>query len=264
MQTIDFSRSYLRFYIDFKKFPAITLSHNPPTTQNEVRISAECRCRLTNRKTGVDSTYVLGASCKTERVGAERDLWLLPNADFCLTASTEEFLIVKNWQKKDMGVMRVPASLGVQPERQVGLVKEAWTRFSIDVKEVEARECKNVDEIVAATRGIQPMVSRTEFTQGDWTVVIEHPVKTMNISDREGVFQTDTGPILLPDLSPERLKREEKLVGCFDLAFSALNAPGFAEFIVLAPTKLSDSISVNHYSVPKRIDGTKNSIIEVV
>jgi len=50
--------------------PAITLSHNPPTTLNEVRINLECRCVLTNRTTGKQATYGLGAQCQAEQVGA--------------------------------------------------------------------------------------------------------------------------------------------------------------------------------------------------
>src|SRR5262245_23557219 len=118
MQSIDFSRSYLRFEIDLKKQAAITLSHKPPTTLNQVRINIECTCELTNRASGQKTRYALGASCKTEQVGAARDLWLVPNADFMLTASTEEFLVVKSWQKHNMGVKRFPETLGVQPERQ--------------------------------------------------------------------------------------------------------------------------------------------------
>src|SRR5690349_4898050 len=122
MQTVDFSRSYIRFRIDLKSQPAITLSHNPPTTLNEVRINLECRCVLQNRATGKQSIYGLGAQCQAEQVGAARDLWLLPNADFNLTASEEEFLVIKRWQKNNMGIKRFPPTLGDQPERQSGIV----------------------------------------------------------------------------------------------------------------------------------------------
>lgn len=67
---------------------------------------------------------MLGASCKTERIGGLDDLWLLPNAGSCLIASDEEFLILKSWQKNNMGMVRHPASPGEQLERQTGRVKE--------------------------------------------------------------------------------------------------------------------------------------------
>lgn len=263
MQTFDFSRSYLRFRVDLQSQPAITLSHQPPTTENNVRINLECRCAITDTRSGITTVYALGASCKTERVGGPGNLWLLPNADFCLTKSDEDFLIIKSWEKKDIGVMRNPASLGPQPERQVGVVKEAWTDSSIEFREAPGRKLETIEEMIEGIRGTQPMVSHTEYADGDYYVVIDHPVKTINYSERENVFQTDTGPILLPDLSIERLEQEEKLVGCFDLAYSAFNASDWAEFIVNKPTALSSEINVNHYSQVRRIENVVNAIIEL-
>lgn len=263
-ETIDFSRSYFRFRVDLAAQPAITLSHKMPTTVNNVRIDLECRCELTNKKTGLSRVYGLGASCKTERVGSDKDLWLIPNADFAPVVSDVDFLIIKSWQKKGMGVMRNPPSLGPQPERQVGLVKEAWATSSVEFRMVPGRALAGIGEIIQAIRGDRPLVSHTEYEQGDYRVVIDHPIKTINYSERENVFQTDTGPILLPDLSAERLSREESLVGCFDLAYSAFNAANWAEFIVNVPTELTAGVSVNHYAKPVRIEGTKNVVMEML
>jgi hypothetical protein len=263
METLDFSRSYLRFRVDLEAQPAITLSHKMPTTVNNVRINIECRCEITDRRDNRRTVYALGAACKTEQVGAPRDLWLEPNADFSLIASAEEFLILKSWQKNDMGVMRNPPTLGVQPERQTGNVAEAWTAFGIDFQDASGRHLDSVESIIEGIRGDRPLISRTAYNDGDYHVVIEHPVKTINYSERENVFQTDTGPILLPDLSAARLSSEHKFIGCFDLAYSAFNAPDWAEFIVNVPTPLSPEISVNHYSRTRRIEGAENMIIEV-
>jgi hypothetical protein len=260
--TVDFSRSYFRFRVDLLAQPAITLSHKMPTTENNVRINLECRLQLTNKKTDVVRTYGLGASCKTERVGSDHDLWLLPNADFKPIVSDHDFLIIKSWAKKNMGVMRNPASLGPQPERQVGLVKEAWATSSVTFRSVPGRVLKTTADIIAGIKGELPLVSHTEYQSGDWHVAIDHPVKTINYSERENVFQTDTGALLLPDLSPERLAKEESLVGCLDLAYSAFNAPNWVEFIINVPTPLSDTLSVNHYTKPVRIDNVTNHIIQ--
>jgi len=266
MKTFDFSRSYFRFRVDLAQQPMITLSHKMPTTVNNVRINLECRCAITptsGPEKGKTTVYVLGASCKTERVGAPDHLWLEPNADFAPILSTEDFLLIKSWQKNDMGVMRNPASLGVQPERQIGKVKEAWVGVSIELPEVGGVELKDINAIIEGIRGTNYLVSHTEYEQNGYHVAIDHPVKTINYSERENVFQTDTGPILLPDLSPERSKPGDPFIGRFDLAFSAFNAPTFAEFIVNKPTPLAPGLSVNHYSKPVRIDGCKNMLIEV-
>ena len=73
------------------------------------------------------------------------------------------------------------------------------------------------------------------------------------------VFQTDTGPIIVPDFSPER--EVERLVERFDLAYSAFDAPDWVDFIINVPTPLAEGISVNHYAKPRRIDNVRNSVI---
>lgn len=129
---------------------------------------------------------------------------------------------------------------------------------------MRGRTLSSLSEIITAIRGDRALVSRTEYNDGDYRVVIEHPVKTINYSEREHVFQTDTGPVLLPDLSQARLDRCNRLVECFDLAYSAFNSPDWAEFIVNVPTFVADGVTVNHYSRPRRIEPAVNSLIEVL
>lgn len=102
------------------------------------------------------------------------------------------------------------------------------------------------------------------YEDGEWEVTIDHPAKTLNYSERDNVYQTDTGPILLPDLSAERLGGGRRLVECFDLAYAAFNSVGWAEFIINVPTPVGDGISVNHYSKTRRIEPVTNSLFEVV
>lgn len=264
MHTIDFAGSYLRFRIDRQAQAAITVTHAMPTTVNNVRINIECRCELIDLRTSRSHVYVLSASCKTERVGADRDCWLEPNADFCLAISNEEFLTFKSWARQGLPVARHPEAAGVPMERQSGLCCEAWTDHTFQLHRARGRSLNSIEMIIDAIRGDRPLVSHTEYQNGDYRVVIDHPIKTINYSEREGVFQTDTGPILLPDLSPERLARCERLIECFDLAYSAFNSTGWAEFIINVPTPVTDDISVNHYSRPRRIEPVQNMLIEVL
>jgi hypothetical protein len=107
------------------------------------------------------------------------------------------------------------------------------------------------------------LVARTQYNDVDWEVTIDHPAKTLNYSEVDGVYQTDTGPILLPDLSDKRLSGGRRLVECFDLAYAAFNAVGWAEFIVNVPTPVGNGINVNHYSKTRRIEPVTNSLVEV-
>jgi hypothetical protein len=264
MQTIDFSRSFLRFRVDPRVQPTITVTRPMPTREVNVRIGLECRCELQNRRTGQSHVYVLGASCKTEVVGAQRDVWMEPNADFCPIASNDEFMVVKSWARRDIPVERHPEAVGVPVERQAGRSAEAWCEHQLELRKARGQALTSVDEIIEAIRGDRPIVARTQYEDGDWEVTIDHPAKTLNYSERDGVYQTDTGPILLPDLSDERLSRGRWLVECFDLAYAAFNSIGWVELIMNVPTPVGNGITVNHYSKTRRIEPATNSLLEVV
>ncbi len=235
-----------------------------PTTINNARISLECRCEILDLRSGQSNVYVLGASCKTERVGADQGCWLEPNADFCLAASEQEFLLFKSWARNGLVVAKHPEALGVPQERQSGSCRDAWADFGIQLRPVRGQALKTLDDIIPAIRGDRPLVAHSEYDDGDYRVIFDHPVKTINFSERERVFQTDTGPILLPDLSPARLRESDRLIDCFDLAYSAFNSAGWAEFIVNVPTPVGGGITVNHYSRTRRIESTRNLLVEVL
>jgi hypothetical protein len=263
MHIYDFSRSYFRFRIDLHVQPAITVTHAWTTTLNNVRIHLESRCELVHRITGKSHVYVLSASCKTERVGVKRDCWMQPNADFCVAASDEEFLVLKNWAHKDMPVAIDPGATGQPLERQSGLCREAWADFGYELRPAEGRTLDSIEDLIAVVQGDRPLVAHNEYDDGDYRVCLDYPVKTINFSERERVYQTDTGPILLPDLSPARLAHGARLIDCFDLAYAAFNSEGWAEFIVNVPTPVGEGIRVNHYSRPRRIEPVHNVLIEL-
>lgn len=263
MQTFDFGRSYFRFRIDSQLQRTITVTHRMPTTVNNVRINIECCCTLVDRATGESRQYVLGASCKTERVGADRDCFLEPNADFCLVASEAEFLLLKSWAHNKMSLTRALGA-AVPLERQSGSCRDAWVSFSHSLSPARGRLLESIDEIIESIRGDRPIVAHTEYDDGDYRVRIDYPVKTINYSEREHVYQTDTGPLLLPDLSPFRLRSIERQVECFDLAYAAFNSAGWTEFIIKVPTETGEGMTADHYSLVRRIEPTHNSLVEVL
>jgi hypothetical protein len=92
---------------------------------------------------------------------------------------------------------------------------------------------------------------------------IEYPIKTMNVSLNRKLYQADTGPIALPDLT----KRYEPQIDCLRLAFVAFNAPDFADFIVEQPAPVVQGgkpvAEVYHYSSPFSLP-SKNTVLAVV
>ena len=258
MKTIDFSRSFLTFRIDTEKKPPLTASHQPPFSLNNARIQIECRCQVTEKESGQAQTFVLGASCKTERVGVERDIWTEPNADFVPILSESRFLHLKTYARAGVDVELYPPGSGKQTDRQSGLIADAFDNIRIDVTQCAGTELKSPEEIVTATLANHPLVARTSIETDRYQAVIEYPVKTMNANERDMIYQTDTGPILLPGFSSEPEQMQDNL----QLAFSAFNCPEWIEVLVRTETAIEEGVKVYHYSQPVRFDAD-NTVIRV-
>lgn len=256
----DFERSYVRFRIDTTKKPPKTVSQKLPMTLNNVRMSLDARAVITHKPSGKTTEFVLSSSCKSEQVWVDRGVWHQPNADMCMLAGRDEFLVFKRWDKTDKGVMLFPASLGVQPERQVGNPDDTFDRFSVNLATRKGKLLEGIDAIVETLFANTPVISQTEYEQGDYRVLLEYPIKVVNFSERERYYQVDTGPILLPDLE----EPPSSLIESCRLAYVAHNVPEWAEFIVCVPTPLNDTIKVHHYSQSIRIEGTRNRLIAML
>lgn len=258
METVDFARSFLTFRIDYLKRQAETASHEPPSSLNNARILLECICTVEDSESGKTLTFVMGASCKTERVGVERDIWIEPNADFVPILSQDDYLIVKTYDVANKGVPFYPPSRGMQPERQFGKVADAYDSIRLDVRRVEGELLETAEQIVEATldSNCPPLVARTVIEAGRYSAMLEYPVKTMNASERDFIYQTDTGPVLFPDFR----RGPDEFIRGLELAYVAFNSPDWAEFVVRVPTSVGDGIEVYHYSKFVRLD-TQNQVI---
>lgn len=261
IQITDFQRSYIRWRIDTLKKPVTTLSRPLPMTLNNVRAPIEARATLRDQASGRTFDYVLSASCKTEQVWVPRDVWHQPNADMSMIAAHDECLIVKHWDKADKGVLRYPATLGTQPERQRDNPIDCFDQFSIDRATQRAIRLTHIDDILSALFANTPLVCQTEYAQAGYHIVLEYPVKIANFSERERYYQVDTGPILFPLLPPSATAQmiQTPLELCHH-AFVAHNCADWAEFIVCLPTPLTDGILVHHYSHSVRIEGLSNHL----
>lgn len=250
MMITDFSRSFLTFRIDSLEKPVTTMSHKPPYTLNNARIQLDCLCSIQEKNTGLTYEFVLGASCKTEIVNVDRDIWLQPNADFVPIFSSDQFITIKTYDTVGKVVMYYPPNRGPQPERHSGVVADSFESVDIHVTRTEGITLESNPEVIKATLGHIPLVARTTIEAERYISTLEYPVKTMNASEREGFYQTDTGPVLMPDLS----RQPEDLVNGFELAFSAFNSPTWTEFIIRSPVEVAPGVKVHHYSRPLRLD----------
>ncbi len=255
----DFERSCVRWRIDTTKKAVLTVSRPLPMTLNNVRASLDARAVLTDPATGLEREYVLTASCQTEQVWVERDVWHNPPADMCMIAACDEFLIVKRWDKAEKGVMRHPPTLGAQPERQLDDPVACFDRYGIERVTRPGRLLENIEAIVEALSTNAPVVAQTEYETNGFRVLLEYPVKTVNFSERERYYQVDTGPVLLPELDAG----VTPLIKAMQLAFVAHNSKDWAEFLVCAPTPVEPGIKVHHYSRVVRLENVANRLFVV-
>ena len=256
----DFARSFVGFRIDLQQTQPKTVSQPPPFTLNNCRFPIEARCRVTRGEgaTARSVDYVLGASCKAEQVHVRENIWHEPAADMCLVASDDEFLVIKSWDRNDRGVMLSPPTLGEQPERQAGRCADAFTDQRIDLREAPGQLLTTTEEIVDATLGNRPLVSRTEFSCPDGARVhLEYPVKVINVSEREMFYQVDTGPVLVPDATAFDGAHD---ISALRLAFIAHNTLGCTELLLNIPTPIGEGLSVNHYSRVLPVQATNRMI----
>jgi hypothetical protein len=261
MQTIDFARSFITFRIDTLKKPPLTVSHRPPYPLNNGRIQVDCRLEIVPKDGGSSQVFLLGANCKTEQVGVARDIWLAPNADFVPVMSKTHVLAIKTYARIGLErQVRLFTQGVIQPDRQIAAVADAFDGLRLDVATCPGERLESAESIVAATLANEVLVARTGIENERYRAIIEYPIKTMNANERDVVYQTDTGPILLPDLT----RGPDELMDGLQLAFSAFNCPEWIELIVRAPTDVGDGIQVYHYSLPLRIEGVRNEVVRAL
>ncbi|APZ95666.1 hypothetical protein [Fuerstiella marisgermanici] len=259
MNGIDFSRSFLRFRIDSNRKPPGTVSHKPPYSLNNARIQLECCCDIVEKSTGTSQRFVLGASCKTERVGVDRDIWTTPNADFAPIFAVDRFLNIKTYACVGMDVPLFPEGSGQQTDRQTGLHADVFDETQIDIVDTPAEVLPTAEDIVQAILNNELLVARTRLETARYVATLEYPVKTINANERDNIYQTDTGPILLPDLEAQ----PSDLISGFDLAYSAFNCADWIELLVRVPTEVDGGINVYHYSKSVRWT-SQNQILRIL
>lgn len=260
MPAIDFSRSFLTFRIDTLKKPPQTVSHQPPYSLNNARIQLDSVCDITEKATGNAQRFLLGVSCKTERVGVPDNIWTVPNADFVPVMSVDKFLNIKSYAYIGQeATVQLYGHNKPQPDRQVGNPIEAFDSLKLHVHETAGEWLRTPEAIIAATYEGHPLSACTEYETDRYKVTLSYPIKTFNVNERHNVYQTDTGPVLVPDLSRE----PEDLISGMELAFTAFNCPEWIEILIRTANDVPGGAKVYHYSKSVRMNGVKNTIFRV-
>lgn len=254
MRLLEFGRSTLLFRIDLDVKPPKTLSHKPPFAMNNARIQIDSVCRITERDGGRVHTFVLGGDCKTERVGAEQDLFLEPNADFIPIFSDTGFMHIKTFARAGAHAQAYPPGSGEQSDRLTAVIADTFVDAHLDLVEREGERLADGKAIVDSILANDIIVGVHRLSTDRYDVEIQYPAKTINGNERDIVYQTDTGPILWPDLARD----PDDLLPGLELAFTAANAPDWAQIIVRRRTSIADGVEVYHYADSIRVEGIAN------
>jgi len=223
------------------------------STANAVRFWVESRTILYDDEAETKLVMYQCGSCKSENTFAEKDLLKEDNYDFMPIYGGEDMLVLRR---------HVDARDGY---RQLRKVKEMWGEPEMRLRFGEkVRELKTFEEIRDVNATATPLVAQTELANEETGLrcLIEYPVKTMNVSIDESLWQVDTGPIALPDLT----RRYEPAVDSVRLAFAAFNTPDFCDFVIEQPTPVLREeqavCEVYHYSNPVSMPA-KNRVLAV-
>lgn len=210
---------------------------------NLVRFWVESRTRIIDEKTGKSEDFCQCGSCKGEETFAESGLFKteLGGYDFLPVFGPEYSVVFRRFAS-------APPNTDY---RQIAPSESWWGGMVYRLKEAAPITLLDSNEkIRKATHADLPIIVQTHIRneQTQMSAIIEHPVKTMNIHDDKNLYQTDTGPIIYPDLS----RRWDRLVDSIVLAFEAINAPKFADFLLerrfQVPAGDRPACEVYHYS----------------
>lgn len=238
--------------------------------RDAVRVAIESRTVVYDDAAGAATAYYLGASCKSEDTyGVRKDygetgfrpgantLFADPNYDFTWIIGVGSAVIFRR-------ALPQAGQTGPTGYREVRAdTRKTWgeSRFQLfPAAEAYAIPADRFEPAARATEAGHALVSQTEIADPatGQRAVIEYPVKTMNVSregfpdgDRESVWQIDTGPVGVPDLS----RRHAPPVDAFSLGFIATISlhPAAADFVLEQPTPLPpphEGVQALHFSGP--------------
>ncbi len=206
---------------------------------NRVRFWIESRTRVIDESTGKHEDFLQCAACKSENTFASKDLFQKDNYDFTPIFGPEFGIIFRR---------KAYLSPNYREVRRAATMWDGQTHRLHEAAGVQALSSNA--SIRKATHEGRPLVAQTEIFDrtNRLRAILEYPVKTMNIHDEKDLYQVDTGPVALPDLS----RRNARLVDSISLAFVAFNAPHFADFVVEDVTPIvmggKEAARVRHYS----------------
>ena len=218
MNGFDYGRSYLRFRSD-------RVNHSP-----RLQLDASCVVRTAG---GQERRFVLTSPCIGERMYVETGLIHEPPFEFLMVGEHQaEYAIHRRRrtvERDEREVHRFDEAM-----QTVGGVPARIRELDVHLASYDRVEpIETYEAFRDALLENRPVNGRTSYLaeDGQTTVALEYPAKTMNVAHDRPAWQVDAGPLIVPDLS-RPLAPDEPLVGRFDLAYLVFNRWDYAEMAI--------------------------------
>jgi hypothetical protein len=237
MQVCDYSRSFASFVLPI----------------NTARLQVEARCLLALPGAAPEE-HLMFASCKSEVCYVEGQLFLDPNYDFSGIFSDTRYRLE-----------RIHADASAE-QLDCGPIVPRFDGLTRHIHEAaRVRPLTSKQAVIDATLAHQIIVARNEIRDQATgaSILLEYPVKTMNVHRETATFQVDTGPVPLFDFRSEA----PEVMGRFLWAYVAFNDFSGACFVSQVPTPIArDGAEVartSHYSLLTECREATNSLFAI-
>ncbi|MBI2193431.1 MAG: hypothetical protein HYU36_15760 [Planctomycetes bacterium] len=242
---IDFSRTFIHFRSN-------RVNHTP-------RLQADASCTV--RQPGVEArTFYLSCACLGENMYVARGLVQVPTCEFVLLAEPDrEYGYIKKYASSDKDI-RESHRVGEPMKTHSGIPATVLSLRVFPAHLASAHALTDYDGIRRAHEENRPVVGRTRYLAEDRSteVVLEYPVKILNLAHDRPLWQVDTGPVLLPIEPLQVPKAGSPLASRLGLAYILYNGWGGAEVAIREETALGPpgnrALATQHYTGTRVLD----------
>lgn len=247
MNCYDYARSYLYFRSD-------RVNHTP-------RLQVDASCKLADRE-GRVREFFMTCACIGENMYVPKNLAQTPTCEFIFIAEPGcEYAYLKKYADAQRD-LREAHRVGEAMKTHSG---KPATVLSVHVAMAKYKKVKTLvtlEEIQEAHQSHRPINGRTSYLgeDGRTQVILEYPVKLLNLAHDKPLWQVDTGPILIPDLSAAGPVEGPGflMVSRLTAAYLLYNSWSGAEAAVRRETQVGVSgdqvFSTAHYSEVKTVE----------
>ena len=234
MPDYDFSHSFIRW-------TSTRVQHTP-----RMQLAAACRVI----RDGETRDYFLSEPCVAEAMYQPHDLVHRPPCEFMMIMSSKgEFAFAKLYADLARNQSESHQTGGVMSTHD-GLGAKVVDLACHLTPVADARPLHGYDQVRQAILSGQRLNARSLLVSadGEGQVILDYPLKTVNIANDRQAWQIDAGPILLPNLGAA----QPWSVAGLRPGYLVCNAPDWVEWTCRAVLPSDEREPGSHFGAPQR------------